>query len=210
MAAPVVSITQPGAIEQAARLLRAGELVVFPTDTVYGVGAFGLSDVAVSKLFTAKVRPPHKAIPLLLSDASDVDMVGENFSSLAVALMARYWPGPLTLVVAARPGLPPSLTAGEPTVAVRVPDLAATRLLIRLVGVPVAATSANVSGQSPALTAAEAAEALGDRVALILDGGPAALGEASLVLDVTTDPPRILRPGGLSHDPWLGSVLRRS
>ena len=205
MAARILSATQPGAIEEAVRLLAADQLVVFPTDTVYGVGAHGLREAAVVKLFDAKVRPPHKAIPLLLSDAADVEQVGERLTPLARSLMARYWPGALTLVVWARPGLPPSLTAGEPTVALRVPDCAITRDLIRRLGVPLAATSANVSGQPPARTAQEAAEALADQVALILDGGPAPIGEASTVLDVTVDPPRVLRRGHLVDDPFLAA-----
>src|SRR4051794_354213 len=120
MQARVLSIDAPGAIDEAVKLLAAGELVVFPTDTVYGVGAHGLRQAAVEKLFTAKLRPSDKAIPLLLAAAEAVDLVGEAVSDVARDLMARYWPGALTLVVAARPGLPKALTAGEPTVAVRV------------------------------------------------------------------------------------------
>lgn len=207
MAARILSATQPGAIEEAVRLLMADQLVVFPTDTVYGVGAHGLREAAVVKLFEAKVRPPHKAIPLLLSDAADVEQVGERLTPLARSLMARYWPGALTLVVWARTGLPPSLTAGEPTVAVRVPDCDVTRDVIRRLGVPLAATSANVSGQPPACTAQEAADALADQVALVLDGGPAPIGEASTVLDVTVEPPRVLRRGHLVDDPFLAALV---
>ncbi len=207
MAARILSSAQPGAVEEAVNLLAADQLVVFPTDTVYGVGAHGLREAAVVKLFEAKVRPPHKAIPLLLSEAADVEQVGERLTPLAWSLMARYWPGALTLVVWARPGLPPSLTAGELTVAVRVPDSPVTRDLIRRLGVPLAATSANVSGQPPARTAQAAAEALAEQVALILDGGPAPIGEASTVLDVTVDPPRVLRRGHLVDDPFLAGLL---
>ena len=106
MTARILSVDTAGAMEEAVRLLAAGELVVFPTDTVYGVGAHGLRDEAIRKLFEAKFRPAHKAIPLLLSDALDVEQVGERLSPLAYKLMARYWPGALTLVVWARPGLP--------------------------------------------------------------------------------------------------------
>ena len=207
MGARILSVSHPGAVEEAVRLLAADELVVFPTDTVYGVGAHGLREAAVVKLFDAKVRPPHKAIPLLLSDAADVERVGEHLTPLARSLMARYWPGALTLVVWAKAGLPPSLTAGEPTVAVRVPDSQVTRDLIRRLGAPLAATSANVSGQPSARTALEAADALADQVALILDGGPAPIGEASTVLDVTVEPPRVLRRGHLVDDPFLAALV---
>lgn len=207
--APILPADAPDAISEALRHLGAGRLVVFPTDTVYGVGAFGLREAAVARLFDAKLRERDKAIPLLLSDASDVESVGEAITPLARALMARYWPGGLTLVVRARPGLPPSLTAGGPTVAVRVPDHPLPRALARGLGAPLAATSANLSGQPPATTAQQAALALADRVALILDGGPSPVGVASSVIDVTTDPPRILRAGALADDPALAALLGR-
>ncbi len=207
MSALLLSADAPGALDEAVARLRADELVVFPTDTVYGVGAHGLREEAVAKLFTAKFRPLHKAIPLLLADAADVAEVAQDVSDVARDLMARYWPGALTLVVAARPGLPPSLTAGEPTVAVRMPDCEVTRALARLLGAPLAATSANLSGASPAVTAQEAVAALGDRVALVLDGGPSPIGQASTVLDVTVYPPRVLRAGHLVDDAYLASLL---
>lgn len=202
----VLTIDAPDAVGEAVRLLAVGELVVFPTDTVYGVAAHGLKDEAVQRLFTAKFRPVAKAIPLLLANADDVDQVAEYVSPLARGLMARYWPGALTLVVWARPGLPPALTAGESTVAVRVPDHPTPRALARLLGAPLAATSANLSGQPPATAAWEATDALGDRVALVLDGGPATGGMASTVVDVTQDPPRILRRGPLADDEYLAGL----
>lgn len=207
--APILPADDPAALAEALRLLQAGAIVVFPTDTVYGVGAHGLREAAVSRLFDAKLRERDKAIPLLLSDASDVELVGVDIPALARELMARYWPGGLTLVVRARSGLPPSLTAGGDTVAVRVPDHPTPRALARALGVPLAATSANLSGKPPATTAAAAATALADRVALVLDGGPSPVGVASSVIDCTTDPPRILRAGALADDPALATLLGR-
>ena len=205
--APILPAADPATLAEAVGLLQAGQIIVFPTDTVYGVGAHGLREAAVARLFDAKLRERDKAIPLLLSDASDVEWVGEDISPLARALMARYWPGGLTLVVRARPGLPLSLTAGGDTVAVRVPDHPTPRALARALGAPLAATSANVSGDPPATTAAQAATALADRVALVLDGGPSPVGVASSVIDCTVDPPRILRAGALAADPTLAALL---
>ncbi|MCW5881104.1 MAG: Sua5/YciO/YrdC/YwlC family protein, partial [Anaerolineae bacterium] len=129
--APILPADDPAALAEALRLLQAGAIVVFPTDTVYGVGAHGLREAAVSRLFDAKLRERDKAIPLLLSDASDVELVGVDIPALARELMARYWPGGLTLVVRARSGLPPSLTARGGTVAVRVPNHPTPRALAR-------------------------------------------------------------------------------
>lgn len=207
--APILPAADPTALAEAVQLLQAGEVVVVPTDTVYGVGAHGLRETAVSRLFDAKLRERDKAIPLLLSDALDVEIVGVAISPLARELMARYWPGGLTLVVRARPGLPPSLTAGGATVAVRVPDHPIPRALARALGAPLAATSANLSGEPPATSAAEAATALAHQVALVLDGGPSPLGVASSVIDCTADPPRILRAGALADDPALAALLAR-
>lgn len=202
---PVIRADAPGALDEAVGALLADKLIVVPTDTVYGVAAHGLREAAVAKLYDAKLRPRDKAIPLLLADPADVVQVGVDIGDLARELMARYWPGALTVVIPARPELPPSLTAGGNTVAVRIPDCDVTRALIRALGAPLAATSANLSGVSPALTAAEAAAMLGDAVALILDNGRSPGGEASTVVDATVSPPRILRPGPLTLDPDLVS-----
>ncbi|MFN8498484.1 MAG: L-threonylcarbamoyladenylate synthase [Anaerolineae bacterium] len=203
MTAPILRADAPGALETGVARLLADDLIVVPTDTVYGVAAHGLREAAVAKLYDAKLRPRDKAIPLLLADPDDVDRVGVNIGPLARRLMARYWPGALTVVIPARPDLPPSLTAGGDTVAVRIPDCDVTRALIRALGAPLAATSANLSGAQPALTALDAAAMLGDAVALILDNERSPGGEASTVVDATVSPPRVLRPGPLALDPDL-------
>ncbi|MFN8471766.1 MAG: L-threonylcarbamoyladenylate synthase [Anaerolineae bacterium] len=203
MTAPIVRADEPGALDEAVRRLLANDLIVVPTDTVYGVAAHGLREAAVAKLYDAKLRPRDKAIPLLLADPGDVDSVGVNIGALARTLMARYWPGALTVVIPARADLPRSLTAGGDTVAVRIPDCAVTRALIRALEAPLAATSANLSGARPALTALDAAAMLGDVVSLILDNGRSPGGEASTVVDATVSPPRVLRPGPLTLDPDL-------
>ena len=187
-------------------LLRAGELVAFPTDTVYGVGALCWDNAAVAKLYAAKVRSLEKAIPVLLADMSDLALVAAELSPLCLRLAERFWPGPLTLVVpkAARVSL--AVTAGGQTVAVRVPDLALTRSLIRAAGAPLATTSANLSGAPPPVTAKGVAAQLGRSVAMILDGGKCPGGTASTVVDVTGSTPRILRDGPLTYE-QIQSVL---
>lgn len=181
----------------AAALLRAGELVAFPTDTVYGVGAIAWDRAAVARLYTAKLRSADKAIPLLLADSADLDLVAAGVSPAARRLAERFWPGPLTLVVPRAAGVPDEVTAGGATVAVRVPDHPLARALIRLAGAPLATTSANLSGHPSPVTADEVAAQLAGRVALILDGGRCPGGVPSTLVDATGTPPRILRPGPL-------------
>ena len=187
----------PTAIATAADLLRRGLPVVLPTDTVYGVGVLPFDAAAVDRLYAVKGRPAEKGIPILLGDVADVAHVAGIIPPAAAALMAHFWPGPLTLIVPRRPELPANLSPDD-TIAVRVPDHAVTRALIRAAGGAVAATSANVSGQPPARAADEALLALGGRVAAVLDDGPSPGGVASTVVDCTVDPPVIRRVGPLA------------
>lgn len=187
-------------VAAAAALLRAGELVAFPTDTVYGVGALVWAAAAAARLYTAKLRAPDKAIPVLLADAADLPLIARAVPPAAIRLAERFWPGPLTLIVPALPSIPAEVTAGGDTVAVRVPDHPLARALIRTVGAPLAVTSANLSGQPSPVTAAEVAAQLGDRIALILDGGRCPGGVPSTLVDVTGEHPVILRPGPIGLD----------
>jgi len=187
----------PTAIATAADLLRRGLPVVLPTDTVYGVGVLPFDAAAVDRLYAVKGRPAEKGIPILLGDVADVAHVAGIIPPAAAALMAHFWPGPLTLIVPRRPELPANLSPDD-TIAVRVPDHAVTRALIRAAGGAVAATSANVSGQPPARAADEALLALGGRVAAVLDDGPSPGGVASTVVDCTVDPPVVRRVGPLA------------
>jgi L-threonylcarbamoyladenylate synthase len=191
---------------EAAALLRRGELVAFPTDTVYGVGAIAWDAVAVGKLYVAKLRSLDKAIPILLADPADVMLVAADLSPSALRIAERFWPGPLTLVVPKAARVPAEVTAGGETVAVRVPDHSLARALIRAAGAPLATTSANLSGQPSPATADEVAAQLGKRVALILDGGRCPGGVPSTVLDVTGRAPRILRPGPISLEQILATL----
>ena len=188
---------------QAAALLQKGELVAFPTDTVYGVGAIAWDREAVGKLYVAKLRVLDKAIPILLADASDLDLVAREVSPAVRRLAERFWPGPLTIVVRRAAGVPDAVTAGGDSVAVRVPDHALARALIREAGAPLATTSANLSGGASPVTAQEVAAQLAGRIAMILDGGRCPGGVASTVVDLTGPSPVLLRPGPVGRDEIL-------
>lgn len=194
MSARVVDMEQEEALEQALALLKAGEAMAFPTDTVYGVGAAGLDGAAVAKLFAIKERPRTQAIPLLLADPDDLAIVCPRVPQVAAELAARYWPGGLTLVVPAAE-LPAELLGGGITVAVRAPDHPRLRELIRRLGQPLAATSANRHGGPNPASAQSVLEQLGERLPLILDGGPTPGDVPSTIVDVTGPRPTVLRQG---------------
>jgi L-threonylcarbamoyladenylate synthase len=194
-------------VDRAAALLRAGELVAFPTDTVYGVGAIAWDAAAVGKLYAAKLRSIDKAIPVLLADPADIALIARDLPPTALRIAEHFWPGPLTLVVPRADRVPDEVTAGGDTVAVRVPDHDLARALIRAVGAPLATTSANLSGQASPVTAQEVAAQLGERIALILDGGRCPGGVPSTILDLTQPQPRIVRPGPVSLEQIL-DILR--
>jgi L-threonylcarbamoyladenylate synthase len=191
---------------RAVTLLQAGELVAFPTDTVYGVGAIVWDPVAVSKLYLAKLRPADKAIPVLLSDSSDIALVSRDPSPGALRLAETFWPGPLTLVVPRSPEVPDEVTAGSETLAVRVPDHDLARALIRAAGAPLATTSANLSGQPSPVTAQDVEAQLSGRVATVLDGGLCHGGVPSTIVDLTGPSPRLLRLGPIALDDILSAL----
>ncbi|MFW5941769.1 MAG: L-threonylcarbamoyladenylate synthase [bacterium] len=197
MKTEVIPAAASGALENAAALLKAGQLVVFPTDTLYGVGVSAFEETAIKNLYDVKERPLSKGIPILLGDIADADKVARSLPAVARSLMQRFWPGALTLIVPRRPELPPSLSPNE-NVALRLPDSDIARAIIRQAGGAVATTSANRSGEAPACNAQEALAALGGRVAAIVDGGQVEHGVPSTIVDCTTTPPRIVRRGPLS------------
>jgi L-threonylcarbamoyladenylate synthase len=165
---------------------------------VYGVAAHAFVEPAVEQLYTVKERPPGLAIPLLLPDAQAMTAVCEDIPPLAWQLAVRFWPGGLSLVLRRRGEVPNAVTAGGPTVAVRVPAQPLVRELCRRLSAPLAATSANRHGRPAPVTAGEVWAELGGRIPLILDGGPCPGGVASTVLDLTVSPPSILRAGPIS------------
>jgi len=189
------------AIERAARLLRAGELVAFPTETVYGLGGDATNEAAVARIFAAKARPRFNPLIVHVPALADAEALA-LFDERARMAARRFWPGPLSLVLPRRPecGLALLASAGLDTVALRAPRHAVAQALLRAAGRPIAAPSANRSGRVSPTTAAHVAAELGDSVALILDAGPCAVGVESTVLDLTGPTPALLRPGGITFE----------
>ncbi len=197
---PTVTLPTPAAIGDAGRLLRAGRLVAFPTETVYGLGANALSATAVQRIFRAKGRPRSDPLIVHLASAEDLPRVARSTPAAARHLAAAHWPGPLTLVLPRAEAVPAIVSAGRETIAVRVPAHPVALALLAAAGRPIAAPSANRHGHVSPTRAIHVAEDLGDGVDLILDGGPTELGIESTVLDLTADPPEILRPGGVTFE----------
>jgi L-threonylcarbamoyladenylate synthase len=193
----LLNAQQPEAVAQAADWLRQGQLVAFPTDTVYGVGVDAFNAAAVERLYQAKQRPISKGIPILLADLADLDKVTQHLPAVARRLMARFWPGPLTLIVPRRPDVPANISPNE-SIAVRLPDCQVARALIRAAGGAVAATSANQSGQPPAQTGVEALVALEGLVTAVLDDGPAPGGIPSTIVTFAGDQMRVVREGPIT------------
>ncbi len=191
-------IDAPGAPDEAARILRSSGIVAFPTDTVYGLAAVATDADACAKLWRAKGRPPERAIPLFIPSLESLPAVAV-VNQAGRRLAQRYWPGPLTIVFAKAPGFESAALAGGQTVAVRVPDYPAVLALVRLVDAALAVTSANKSGGPNPRTAVEVEDQLGEALDLLLDGGPCATDIHSTIVDVTVDPPVVLREGALGR-----------
>jgi L-threonylcarbamoyladenylate synthase len=186
------------AVRRAAEVIRAGGLVAFPTETVYGLGADALSAGAMERIFDAKERPKGNPIIVHVAGIDALEAVAVRVPAQARDLAARFWPGPLTLVLPRSGAVPLVTTGGLETVAVRVPAHPVARALIDAAERPIAAPSANRSGRPSPTRAEHVREDLEGRIELILDGGPTPVGVESTVLDMTTDPPTLLRPGGIT------------
>ena len=192
-------------IEEAANLIRSGKLVAFPTDTFYALGANALDGAAVEKLYVAKGRGGDKPVPVLLASAEDVILVASSFPDRARALAERYWPGPLTLVLPARPEVPSRVTGGTGTVGVRVPDHELARRLVSTSRAPVTGTSANLSGNRPCKEAAEVRSQLGKHIDSVLEGKCGPHAEPSTVVDCAIGL-RVLREGAIPAQEILGHL----
>jgi L-threonylcarbamoyladenylate synthase len=192
-------------IARAASLIRAGRLVAFPTETVYGLGADGLSAEAVRRIFTAKGRPSDNPLILHLASPDAIEGVAVG-NVLARRLAARFWPGPLTLVLPRRASVPTEVTAGLDSVAIRQPDHPVALALLDAVDRPLAAPSANPAGRPSPTSAHHVIAELDGRIDAVLDGGPCRVGLESTVLDLTREPALILRPGGITAEE-LAEVL---
>ena len=187
-------------IALAAKLLREGKLVAIPTETVYGLGANGLDENAVLHIFEAKGRPQDNPLILHISEPQELKNICHDIPDSAWLLAEHFWPGPLTMVLPVRDCVPKRTTAGLDTVAVRCPKTAATRELIRLAGVPIAAPSANRSGKPSTTTAAHVLHDMDGRIDAILDGGACEVGVESTIVDLVGECPRLLRPGGVTPE----------
>lgn len=187
----------PELLALAGAVVRAGGLVAFPTETVYGLGANALDETAVSHIFSAKERPANDPVIVHIADMGQLPLISDAIPPIAHELAARFWPGPLTLIVPKSPAIPLNVTAGRDTVAVRWPSHTVARALIEAAGVPIAAPSANRFSRPSPTSAAHVAEDLDGRVDIILDAGPVTIGLESTILDLTAPQPRVLRPGGV-------------
>ena len=190
-------------IAAAAAVLRRGGLVVYPTETFYGLGALARNPAALERLARAKLRPEGKPLPLLAADLAQVEEVAV-LEGRAARLAARFWPGPLTLVLPARPDLPAEITAGTGTVGIRVPGSALARALARAAGGALVSTSANPSGGPPPARADEVSPALRGAVDHVLDGGPTTGGLASTVVVVEGEVVHLVRAGAVSFERVTG------
>jgi len=182
-------------LSNAAELIRAGELVAFPTETVYGLGANALDPAAIEKIYAAKGRPPSSPLIVHVSSIEMAKELVREWPERAEKLARIFWPGPLTLVLPKKPHVPDRLTAGLDTVGIRMPANPIAQELIREAGVPIAAPSANLFGELSPTTAQHVRDALGDRVAMVLDGGRATVGIESTVLSLAGPDAVLLRPG---------------
>ena len=190
----------PDALREALDWLRQSEVVAFPTDTVYGVGVPVDNVAAVERLYELKGRPHEMALPLLLSEAGDLERVCRDVPAVAWKLAERFWPGGLTLVLWRKPAVPERVTGGRPSVAVRLPDHPVPRELAGRLGMPLASSSANRSGEPAPITAPEVLAQLGGRIPLLLDGGPCRQALASTIVDLTTASPVVLREGPVTRE----------
>ena len=184
----------------AADIIKNGGLVAIPTETVYGLGANGLDEQAVAKIFEAKGRPQDNPLILHISGPEQIELFCHHIPQKAYDLAEAFWPGPLTIVLPAKECVPKRTTGGLSTVAVRCPDHDAARQIICLAGVPIAAPSANISGKPSTTTASHVLHDHDGKIDMIVDGGPCRVGVESTIVDLTEERPRLLRPGGIGPE----------
>ena len=181
-------------IENGVRILKKGGVIAFPTDTVYGLGADAFNSSAVERIYEIKTRPRHQQLPLLIADTSQLTAMAGEIPGIAWFLAERFWPGGLTLVLPKANSLPAYLVPGR-SIAVRVPNHPVCLALIKRLGNPIIGTSANISGQAPALTADEVSQRLGEKIDFLINGGKCPGGKESTVVDASSQEPVILRRG---------------
>lgn len=199
---------QEGSIREAARILRGGGLVGMPTETVYGLAANALDGAAVAKIFLAKGRPQDNPLIVHISEFGQIERLVKRVPEAAEKLAKAYWPGPMTIVLEKSDLIPDEVSAGLPTVAIRFPSHPVARALISEADLPVAAPSANLSGRPSTTTAAHVMHDMDGKIEAVLDGGPCGVGVESTIVTLASDPPRLLRPGGITLE-QLHAVLGR-
>jgi L-threonylcarbamoyladenylate synthase len=198
-------------LEQTTRVLAGGGIVACPTETFYALAVDALQEKAVQRLMGIKDRSMAKALLVLVGDRDMVEQVAQVITPLAEQLMAQFWPGPLTLILPARPGLPLPLTGGSGTIGVRQSGHPLAQRLTNYYGSPLTGTSANLSGRAPLVKAAQVQQELGDVIDLILEDGPCAGGLPSTILNVVQTPPRLVRAGAIGVaelEKQIGKILR--
>lgn len=187
-------------IDKAVEILKAGGIVAFPTDTVYGLGGDAFNSEAAERIYVVKQRPRYLPVPVLVADVAQVTAVTDSVSDVAQRLMKHFWPGGLTLVLPKAASVPGSITAGGDKVAIRIPNHIAPLTIIRRLGIPIIGTSANISHKPSAVTAQQVERQLGKQIDLIVDMGRCPGGLESTVVDVTGEMPVILRQGVIPED----------
>jgi len=201
---------QKRSILTAAEVLRRGGLVAFPTETVYGLGADALNADAVKQIFVAKGRPLDNPIIVHIASTADLEALTDHIPEAASRLIEKFWPGPLTLILKKSAGVPDNVTGGLDSVAVRMPQNKIALALIKALGHPIAAPSANLSGRPSGTSAAHVLQDFAGKIDMIIDGGPVSVGVESTVLDLSRKPPAILRPGAVTQEdlaPFVGRVV---
>ncbi len=204
----LLSAEKPEDVEKAAQIIRAGGLVGMPTETVYGLAANALDGKAVSKIFTAKGRPQDNPLIVHISEFDQIGRLVKAVPESAKKLADAYWPGPMTMVLPKSDLIPDEVSTGLPTVGIRFPSHPAARALISAAGVPIAAPSANISGLPSTTTAEHVMRDMNGKIDAVLDGGPCGVGVESTIITLASDPPRLLRPGGITLE-QLRAVLGR-
>ncbi len=187
-------------IQEAALQLKEGKLVVFPTETVYGLGCNGLDAEAIKRVFEAKGRPEAKPITAHIASKDGCLKLVKNIPEKASKLIEKFCPGPITIILERKEGIGEAMSAGGKTIGIRIPDHKVALMLIEEAGVPVAAPSANISGNKPPTSGEEAMEELSGKVDIILDAGKTDIGVSSTVIDMTREPPIILRKGSITKE----------
>jgi len=185
-------------LEQAAELIKQGKIVVFPTETVYGIGTNGLDEKAVRKLYEVKQRPLNKPITLLVSNMEMVELVAKDITETEYKIMKKFFPGPLTMILKKKNIVPDIVTAGQDTVGVRIPRGAIARKLVEIAGVPIAAPSANITGKPSGTNLQEIKKDFEGKADFFIDGGESELGLASTIVQVVNGKPQILRQGSIT------------